>query len=61
MLANTKYTYRHNQIATYIHWWILKDLGSNVKDTWQEHTPHVGLSDYLRSARIPSTLRKIIR
>ena len=39
MLANTKYTYQHNQVAKYIRWWILKDLGSNVKDMWQEHTP----------------------
>ena len=49
MLAANQYTYRHNQVAKYIHWWILKDLGVKVTESWTEHEPkdnvlHNGIS-----------------
>ena len=39
MLAGTQYTFRHNQVAKYVHWWILKDRGINVSESWLKHTP----------------------
>ena len=39
MLCGTQYTYRHNQVAKYIHWQILKDLKVKVSDSWLKHTP----------------------
>ena len=39
MLTGTQYTYRHNQVAKYIHWTILKDRGVNVSESWIKHVP----------------------
>ena len=39
MLVGTKYTYRHNQVAKYVHWCILKDRGIKVKEKWIDHVP----------------------
>ena len=39
MLAGTKYLFRHNQVAKYIHWRLLKDRGFEVKESWIEHNP----------------------
>ena len=39
MLAANKYTFRHNQVATYIHWNILKDRGFQVSENWLLHKP----------------------
>ena len=39
MLCGTQYTYRHNQVAKYIHWQILKDLNINVPESWLKHVP----------------------
>lgn len=39
MLAASKYTFRHNQIAKYIHWNILKDNGFKVVNNWIQHKP----------------------
>ena len=39
MLAGTQYTYRHNQVATYLHWCVLRDIGVSVPETWTQHTP----------------------
>ena len=39
MLAGTKYTYRHNQVAKYVHWCILMDKGINVTESWLNHKP----------------------
>ena len=41
MLAANKYTFRHNQVATYIHWNILKDRGMKVPENWLLHKPKV--------------------
>ena len=38
-LAATKYTFRHNQVAKYIHWNILKDNNIKVNDNWLQHEP----------------------
>ena len=34
MLAENKYTFRHNKVAKYKHWNILKDQNIKVKDNW---------------------------
>ena len=39
MLTGTKYTYRHNQIAKYVHWCILKDQGVKATKSWFKHVP----------------------
>ena len=39
MLAANQYTYRHNQVGKYIHWWILKHLGVKVTESWTTHVP----------------------
>ena len=39
MLAANKYTFRHNQVATYIHWHALKDRGIDVPENWLSHKP----------------------
>ena len=39
MLAANQYTFRHNQVGKYLHWWILRDRGIPVSKTWQKHTP----------------------
>jgi len=39
MLAANKYTFRHNQVATYLHWHILKDKGIDVPENWIQHKP----------------------
>ena len=33
------YTFRHNQVATYLHWNIIKDKGFNVLENWLQHRP----------------------
>ena len=39
MLCGTQYTYRHNQVAKYLHWQILKDLKIKVSESWLKHIP----------------------
>ena len=39
MLAANKYTFRHNQVAKYVHWNILKDNNIKVDDNWLKHEP----------------------
>ena len=39
MLCGTQYMYRHNQVAKYIHWNILRDLKIDVPETWLNHEP----------------------
>ena len=39
MLAGTQYTYRHNQVAKYIHSCVLKDRGAKVDQSWTKHEP----------------------
>ena len=39
MLAANQYKFRHDQVGKYIHWWILKDLGAKVTDSWMKHVP----------------------
>ena len=39
MLAANKYTYRHNQVATYVHWNILRDYGIETTKNWIHHKP----------------------
>ena len=39
MLCGTQYMYRHNQVAKYIHWQILKDLNVKVHESWMKHIP----------------------
>jgi hypothetical protein len=39
VLAPTEYTHRHNKIANYLHWTMLKHLGLNVPEKWYEHKP----------------------
>ena len=43
-LAANKYTFRHNQIGTYLHWNILKDLGKEVTPNWTHHKPEQTLT-----------------
>ena len=44
MLAATKYLHRHNQIATYLHWCIAKDMGVEVAPSWLKHKPQESVS-----------------
>ena len=39
MLAGTQYLHRHNQVAKYIHWNILRDNGINTTERWLDHKP----------------------
>ena len=39
MLCGTQYMYRHNQVAKYLHWQILKDLNVKVSESWLKHVP----------------------
>ena len=39
MLAGTQYMYRHNQVAKYIHWNIIRDLKVKVSESWLHHKP----------------------
>jgi hypothetical protein len=39
MLAATKYLYRHNQIAKYLHWCLAQDMGVDVPASWLDHKP----------------------
>ena len=39
MLCSTQYMYRHNQVAKYIHWNILKDNQIPVPESWLKHKP----------------------
>eukprot|EP00957_Ditylum_brightwellii_P132738 10121941-Ditylum_brightwellii.AAC.1 len=38
-LAGTKYTKRHNYVARYIHWYLLKKRGIEVAAQWWNHVP----------------------
>ena len=37
--AAKQYTFRHNEVRKYSHWWILKDQGIPVPDMWHKHVP----------------------
>ncbi|XP_017786493.1 PREDICTED: uncharacterized protein LOC108569451, partial [Nicrophorus vespilloides] len=39
IIAPTEYTHRHNKIATYLHWSIVKELGQQVPEHWYDHQP----------------------
>lgn len=39
ILAPVEYLHRHNKVASYLHWTILKDLGAEVTEHWYEHAP----------------------
>ena len=39
MLCGTQYLYRHNQVAKYLHWQILRDLNVEVPESWLKHVP----------------------
>ena len=39
MLCANQYTFRHNQVAKYIHWVVLRDLDINISDSWLKHHP----------------------
>jgi len=44
ILAATKYLYQHDQIATYLHWCIAKDMGVEVTPSWLKHKPSDSIS-----------------
>ena len=44
MLTGTQYTFRHNQVAKYVHWCILKDRGVKVSKSWIKHVPEDTMS-----------------
>ena len=39
MLCGTQYSYRHEQVAKYLHWNILRDMKINVSKSWLKHQP----------------------
>ena len=39
MLAANKYTFRHNQVAKYLHWNIIRDRGFSVPENLLLHKP----------------------
>lgn len=39
VLAPTEYLDRHNKVASYLHWTLLKELGHSVPEKWYEHKP----------------------
>ena len=39
MLAGTQYLHRHNQVAKYLHWNILRDIGVDTTNPWLDHKP----------------------
>ena len=39
MLAGTQYLHRHNQVAKYLHWNILRDMGGKTTSVWLDHKP----------------------
>lgn len=39
MISGTKYSYRHNQVAKYVHWCVLKEQEMKIASTWLEHVP----------------------
>ena len=39
VLAPTEYTHRHNRIASYLHWSVLKQLGLQALVDWYDHKP----------------------
>ena len=39
MLAGTQYLHRHNQVAKYLHWSILRDAGIDTTERWLDHKP----------------------
>jgi hypothetical protein len=44
-LAGTKYTKRHNDVARYVHWNILKERGIEVTAQWWKHVPIASVID----------------
>jgi hypothetical protein len=44
MLAGTQYIHRHNQVAKYLHWNILRDLKQKVSDSWLKHEPRESIT-----------------
>ena len=44
MLCANQYTFRHNQVAKYIHWTVLRDLDIKVSDSWLKHQPAESVS-----------------
>ena len=39
MLTGTQYLHRHNQVAKYIHWNILRDNRIDTPESWLDHKP----------------------
>ncbi|XP_047480599.1 uncharacterized protein LOC125033260 [Penaeus chinensis] len=39
VLALNEYTHRHNRIASYLHWSILREIGLPASDQWSDHHP----------------------
>ncbi|XP_047501775.1 uncharacterized protein LOC125047544 [Penaeus chinensis] len=39
LLALNEYTHRHNRIASYLHWSILREIGLPASDQWYKHQP----------------------
>ena len=39
MLAATQYKFRHDQVAKYIHWCILRNLKAKIPENWTKHEP----------------------
>eukprot|EP00957_Ditylum_brightwellii_P049734 3771591-Ditylum_brightwellii.AAC.1 len=44
-LAGSKYTQRHNKVAQYVHWNLLKECGIPVIPQWYKHSPILSVID----------------
>lgn len=49
MLTATDYTERHNKVASYLHWHLLKEFGYPVTEMWYDHVPQTTVE--IESAR----------